>query len=149
MTARETVARIRDIISECTDNELALMDELLAEAEGWKMRQRELEEEGVNAANEMLDTRRERRAQNRERGAEALAVAVAGAALAAVCAGALTVACVRGCRPAHGPAHGGAGVREGRGVNAAHRTAALYKENWRRGIYGDEMCEFVNEERAE
>ncbi len=99
----------------------------------------------MNAANETLDTRRERRAQNRERGAEALAVAVAGAALAAVCAGALTVACVRGCRPAHG----GAGVREGRGVNAAHRTAALYKENWRRGIYGDEMCEFVNEERAE
>lgn len=99
----------------------------------------------MNAANEMLDTRRERRAQNRERGAEALAVAVAGAALAAVCAGALAVACVRGCRPAHG----GAGVREERGVSAAHRTAALYEDNWRRGIYGDEMCEFVNEERAE
>lgn len=103
----------------------------------------------MNAANEMLDTRRTRRAQDRERGAEALAAAVAGAALALVCAGALAVACVRGCRPAHGPAHGGAGVREGRGVHAAHRTAALYEDNWRRGIYGDEMCEFVKEESAE
>ena len=89
----------------------------------------------MNAANEMLDTRRERRAQNRERGAEALAVAIAGAVLVLVCAGALAVACVRGCRPAHG----GAGARE----------RALYEDNWRRGIYGDEMCEFVNEERAE
>lgn len=46
MTAKETVRRIRDIISECMDNELVLMDELLAEAEGWKMRRMELEEEG-------------------------------------------------------------------------------------------------------
>lgn len=46
MTAKETVDRIRKVISECTDNELVLMDELVAEAEGWRMRQKELEEEG-------------------------------------------------------------------------------------------------------
>ncbi len=46
MTAKETVDRIRKVISECTDSELALIDELMVEAEGWRMRQKELEEEG-------------------------------------------------------------------------------------------------------
>lgn len=45
MTAKEIVNQLRRLMALCTDSEYTLYDALTEEAEGWKMRLDELEEE--------------------------------------------------------------------------------------------------------